>query len=77
MFTIPARLLEYNTGEYEGNKYSNILARVDDKILKFKLDSKIVLDQSKNIDKNVVLTFIVAKGKDSNASIKVTDVSVK
>jgi len=75
MFEIKnARLLEYNEGEFEGNKFANIIARHDGKLLKFKLDRKQVSDVSDMIDTDVNLSFDVVKGQNSAASIKVVGI---
>ena len=47
MQTIKLSLLEFFDGEYQGVKYSNIHARYNGKILKFKLDRNKVGNISK------------------------------
>lgn len=75
MNSIKVRVLEFNKGEYEGNAYSNILARYNEKVLKFKLDPKCG-DLSKLLDKEVELELSIVKGANSLASLKVIAVSV-
>lgn len=74
MFQIKVKLLEYNEGEFEGNKYSNVMARYDGDILKFKLDRKNVADCSVLVDHDVELSFTIVKGQNSSAMLRVLSV---
>jgi hypothetical protein len=75
MYKLLGRLLEYNEGEFEGNKYSNVVVRYEGQLLKFKLDRKQVADCKEKVDTDVELTFEVQKGQNSSASIRVVAVS--
>jgi hypothetical protein len=67
-------LLEFNEGEYQGVKYSNIHARYNGKILKFKLDYKKVGNISNLIDKEVEADVDIVSGGNLAASIKIVAV---
>jgi hypothetical protein len=71
MQTIPLVLLEYNEGEYQGIKYSNIHARYNGKILKFKLDRNKVGDVSELVDQEVEADVEIVAGNNLAASLKI------
>jgi len=74
MFNLKVRVLEANNGEFQGKKYSNILARYGDKIMKFKLSSDIG-DCKQYVDQDVEIQFEIVKNFDGAASLRVVSVS--
>lgn len=75
MFKIKLTILEFKQGVYEGTAYANVIARYNDRILKFKLD-KSVPDLSSHIDEEVDCTFSIVPGQNLAASIKIDGVEI-
>ncbi len=74
MQTIKLTLLEFFDGEYQGVKYSNIHARYNGKILKFKLDRNKVGNISNLLDQEVEADVEIVPGSNLLASIKIVAV---
>lgn len=74
MQTIKLVLLEFKEGEFQGVKYSNIFARYDGKILKFKLDRPKVGNLSNFIDHEVEADIEIVGGVNLLASLKIVAV---
>ena len=74
MQTIKLTLLEFFDGEYQGVKYSNIHARYNGKILKFKLDRNKVGNISNLLDQEVEADVEIVAGSNLLASIKIVAV---
>lgn len=74
MQTIKLALLEFNEGEYQGVKYSNIQARYNGKILKFKLDRNRVGNISNLLDTEVEADVDIVSGSNRLASLKIVAV---
>jgi len=73
---IQAKILEFNEGTYEGNKYSNVLVRYNGKILKFKINSQADVDLSaSDVDKDVLLTLEIVAGANFSATPRIVAVS--
>ena len=71
MQTIKLALLEFNEGEYQGVKYSNIQARYNGKILKFKLDRNKVGNILNLVDQDVEADIDIVAGTNLLASLKI------
>lgn len=71
MQTIKLVLLEFNEGEYQGIKYSNIHARYNGRILKFKLDRNKVGNVSNLLDQQVEAGIEIVSGGNLAASLKI------
>lgn len=74
MQTIKLSLVEFNEGEYKGVLYSNIQARYNGKILKFKLDRAKVGNISNLLDQEVEADIDIVSGANRMASIKIVAV---
>jgi hypothetical protein len=74
MQTIKLALLEFNEGEYQGVMYSNIQARYNGKILKFKLDRNKVGNISNLLDQEVEADIDIVSGSNRLASLKIVAV---
>ena len=74
MQTIKLTLLEFFDGEYQGVKYSNIHARYNGKILKFKLDRNKVGNISNLLDQEVEADVEIVAGTNLLASLKIVAV---
>ncbi len=71
MQTIKLVLLEFNEGEYQGVKYSNIHARYNGKLFKFKLDRNKVGNISHLLDQEVEADIDIVSGGNLAAAIKI------
>lgn len=78
MHRIKAIILEFTSGEFEGNNWAKVKARsaeiADNKILTYKVDVKKAGDISKFLDTECELTLDVARGKDDVAVLKIVGV---
>ncbi len=74
MQTIKLALLEFYEGEYQGIKYSQIHARYNGKILKFKLDRNKVGNISNLLDQDVEADVEIVPGTNLLASLKIVAV---
>lgn len=74
MQAIKLVLLEFNEGEYQGVKYSNIHARYNGRILKFKLDRNKVGNVSNLLDQQVEADIEIVSGGNLAASLKIVDI---
>jgi len=73
---IDVKVLEFNTGTYEGSTYSNILARYNGKILKFKVNPKANVDlSSDDVDTDVTLTLEIVAGQNQSATPRIVNVT--
>lgn len=69
---LKVRVLEVSSGTYEGNPYKGVMVRYNDKLVKFKVDTKSEVDlDSDSQDKDYILEVAVFKGKDNAAVVKV------
>jgi len=73
MIKIKAIVLETNEGTFEGNQYRSLVARVDGKLLKFKVD-KSLSNIGDYVDQEVELKLDIVKGSNMSATIKVVGV---
>ena len=71
MQTIKLTLLDFSEGEFQGIKYSNIHARYNGKILKFKLDRVKVGNIANLIDQPVEADVEIVQGTNLLASLKI------
>ena len=72
--SIKLTLLEFNEGEYQGVKYSNIHARYNGKLLKFKLDRNKVGNISNLLDQEVEADIDIVSGGNLLATLKIVSV---
>jgi len=75
--SVPAVILEYKTGKYEGNDFASVLCRVGDRIVKFKVDLKTCPDLSSMTDKKVSLSVDIVAGVNLAATPKVVGIEGK
>ena len=71
---IKLTLLEFNEGEYQVVKYSNIHARYNGKLLKFKLDRNKVGNISNLLDQEVEADIDIVSGGNLLATLKIVSV---
>ena len=74
MQTIKLSLVEFNEGEFKGVLYSNIQARYNGKILKFKLDRAKVGNIANLLDQEVEADVEIVSGANRLASLKIVAV---
>ncbi len=70
MQTIKLALLEFHEGEFQGIMYSNIHARYNGKILKFKLDRNKVGNILNLVDQDVEADIDIVAGTNQSCPIK-------
>jgi len=75
MNKIKCTILEFNKGTYEGNEYANIVARYNDKLVKFRVDVKKVSNlSSEDVDKEVECELEIHGSASQPASVKISSV---
>jgi len=73
---IIVKVLEFNEGTYEGNKYSNVLARYNGRILKFKIKANSGVDLSADdVDQTVTLQLEIAAGANQAAMLRIVGIT--
>lgn len=76
MNKLNVKLLEYFSDVYEGSPYANILVRLNDRIVRFKLDvKKVAKVDSALLDKMVDVEVEIAPDFKGNAYVKVVSVT--
>jgi len=70
---ISVTVLEKGGGTFEGKEYKNIIVRLGDKLLKFKVDPSVLLDEVE-VDNTYVLALDIVKGQNLSATLKVVDI---
>jgi len=65
---IEIKVLEYNSGFYKEQPYSNVLARYNGRIIKFKIKSNSSVSLSeKDVDKFVTVELEIVAGQNQSA----------
>jgi len=73
---IEVKVLEYNEGTYEGNAYSNVLARYNGKILKFKIKPNAGVDlTAEDVDQTLTLSLEITAGSNQAATPRIIGVT--
>ena len=71
MNKIKALILEVSGGVYEGNEWQAIVARVQGRLMRFKVDVKRVHFTTSDVDKDVELEYELSGSASSPALVRI------
>lgn len=76
MNKIKGTILEFNQGTYEGNSYQSVILRVNNRLMKFKVDVKSNVGISvDDVDKEGEFEYVIVGSASQPAYVKITGVN--